>query len=62
LKDIDLSNLDISEETMEKLLSVSEDEWKKEIPTIEEFYSKFGDRMPKELKNKLDELKKKFSK
>jgi phosphoenolpyruvate carboxykinase (GTP) len=62
LEDIDLSNLDISEETMEKLLSVSEDEWKKEIPTIEEFYSKFGDRMPKELKNKLDELKKKFSK
>jgi len=28
---------------------------------IEEFYTKFGDRMPQELKNQLDNLRKKFA-
>lgn len=60
-EDMDLSGLNISKEIMEKLLNVSKEEWKSEIPMIEEFYSKFGDKMPKELKDQLDILKKKFA-
>ena len=57
---MDLSGLDISKETLEKLFKVSKEEWQKEIPLIEEFYAKFGDRLPKELRKQLDNLKKKF--
>ncbi len=61
IEDLDLSGLEIAKETVEKLLSVSKEEWQKEIPMIEEFYSKFGDKIPKELKDQLDGLKKKFA-
>ena len=60
VEDLDLSGLDISKETLEKLFKVSKEEWQKEIPLIEEFYAKFGDRLPKELRKQLDNLKKKF--
>lgn len=61
IEELDLSGLEIAKETVEKLLSVSKEEWQKEIPMIEEFYSKFGDKIPKELKEQLDGLKKKFA-
>ena len=55
IEELDLSGLEIAKETVEKLLSVSKEEWQKEIPMIEEFYSKFGDKIPKELKEQLTE-------
>jgi phosphoenolpyruvate carboxykinase (GTP) len=57
---IDLDGLDIKKETIEKLLKVDKEDWKKEVVMIEEFYSKFGDKIPKELKNYLLELKNKL--
>ena len=57
---MDLSGLDISKETLDKLFKVSKEEWQKEIPLIEEFYAKFGDRLPAPLKKQLEDLKKKF--
>jgi phosphoenolpyruvate carboxykinase (GTP) len=57
---IDLSGLDIKKETMEKLLKVDKEDWKKEIVMIEEFYAKFGNKIPHELRNYLAELKNKF--
>jgi len=59
--DIDIAGLDVSKETMNKLSNVDKENWKKEIVMIEEFYKQFGDKMPKELNNKLDELKKKLA-
>jgi phosphoenolpyruvate carboxykinase (GTP) len=61
VEDMDLSGLDISKETLDKLFKVSKEEWQKEIPLIEEFYAKFGDRLPKALRKQLDDLKKKFA-
>jgi phosphoenolpyruvate carboxykinase (GTP) len=58
--DIDLSGLNIDKSIMDKLLSVNKEEWKKEISSIEEFYAKFGDKIPKELTNLLKELKEKI--
>ncbi len=57
---LDLSGLDIPKETMDKLLSVNKDDWKKEVGMIEEFYNKFGDKIPQELRNQLTDLKKKL--
>ncbi len=54
---IDTSGLDISKDTMKKLFDIDYGCWKTEIESIEEFYKKFGDRLPVELKNELEELK-----
>ncbi len=54
--DIDTEGLDISEETMEKLLSVDKEVWKEEIKGIEEFYSQFS-WLPKEIIENFDKLK-----
>jgi phosphoenolpyruvate carboxykinase (GTP) len=57
---IDLSGLDIKKETMEKLLKVDKEDWKREVVMIEEFYAKFGNKIPQDLRNHLAELKKKL--
>ncbi|MDR2191447.1 MAG: phosphoenolpyruvate carboxykinase (GTP) [Endomicrobium sp.] len=58
---IDVSGLEISEETVDKLLNVNKEDWKKETVMIEEFYAKFGDKIPPQLKNHLAVLKKAVS-
>jgi phosphoenolpyruvate carboxykinase (GTP) len=57
---LDVSGLDISAENMDKLLSVDKDGWKKEVGMIEEFYAKFGGKIPQELTSQLADLKKKL--
>ena len=57
IDDLDMEGLDISKETLADLLNVDKDIWKDEAAAIEEFYKKFGDRLPAELKKQLDELK-----
>ena len=54
--DIDTGGLDISHETMEKLLRVDQEAWKGEIEGIEEFYSQF-DWLPKEITDNFNRLK-----
>jgi phosphoenolpyruvate carboxykinase (GTP) len=57
---LDLTGLSIESQVMDKLLTVNKEEWKKEIALIEEFYSKFGDKIPEEMKKMLEALKKKI--
>jgi phosphoenolpyruvate carboxykinase (GTP) len=57
---INLEGLNISKEIMQQLLNVDKEAWKKEITMIEEFYAKFGDKIPKELTAQLNKLKKKI--
>ncbi|MDR0956734.1 MAG: phosphoenolpyruvate carboxykinase (GTP) [Endomicrobium sp.] len=57
---IDLNELNIDKETIKKLFRVDREDWRKEIVMIEEFYSKFGDKIPIELRNCLAKLKEKF--
>ncbi len=58
-KDIDLTGLEdeVSLETLETILTVEKDLWKNEIPGIEEFYAKFGDKLPEAIKAELEGLK-----
>lgn len=55
-KDINIEGADITEDKLENILSVNKDEWRTESENISQFYSKFGDRLPKELKNQLEQL------
>ena len=57
-EDINLEGLeDFDLETLKTILEVDQDKWVKEAAGIEEFYEKFGDRLPEELKNQLVTLK-----
>ena len=57
-EDINIEGLDIDLDTIKGLLNVDVDLWKEEAKGIEEFYAKFGDKLPTELKNQLENLKK----
>lgn len=58
-EDIDIDGLEdeISLETLRSILQVDKAQWAKEAEGIEEFYHKFGDKLPKELHEELDKLK-----
>jgi phosphoenolpyruvate carboxykinase (GTP) len=46
---------------IEELLSVDEDEWRTELPLIEEHYALFGDHLPSALHDELDALAKRLA-
>ena len=56
-KDIDLEGLDYSTETLERILYVDKARWSKEADEIAEYYKQFGDRLPAELRESLETLK-----
>ena len=56
-EDIDLTDLDMDRDTLASILKVDKDVWLKEAAEIEEHYKKFGDKLPAELKEQLDNLK-----
>ncbi|MBE6728473.1 MAG: phosphoenolpyruvate carboxykinase (GTP) [Ruminococcaceae bacterium] len=56
-EDIDLTDLDMDMDTLKSILKVDKDVWTKEAAEIEEHYKKFGDRLPKELREQLENLK-----
>ncbi len=58
---INTDGLKVTPAAMEKMLSVDKAGWRKGIVGIEEFYSQFGDRLPKEIRGELDSLKKRMS-
>ena len=56
-EDIDLTDLDMDMDTLKSILKVDKDIWEKEAAEIEEHYKKFGDKLPHELKEQLENLK-----
>ncbi|GAB3287197.1 phosphoenolpyruvate carboxykinase (GTP) [Parasphingorhabdus pacifica] len=54
---IDLSGLDTPVEDVETALHVDVDEWKREIPLIEEWFDKIGDSLPTSMRDELEALK-----
>ncbi len=46
---LDMDGLDLPAEVIDKLLSVSVDDWTEELKGIKEFFNKFGNRLPKEM-------------
>ncbi len=56
-EDIDITDLDITVDTVRDLLDVDVALWKEEAAGIADFYAQIGDRVPKELYDELDALK-----
>ncbi len=57
-EDINLEGLDFDLETLKSILEVDTKKWAKEAEGIEEFYTRFGDKLPQELRDQLETLKK----
>ncbi len=56
-EDICVDGLDMNADDIANLLTVDKELWKQEVKGIEEFYSKFGDRMPERMSKQLEILK-----
>ena len=57
-EDINLEGLkDFDEEKLASILKVDNAKWAKEAAGVEEFYKKFGDKLPQELRDELNGLK-----
>ena len=54
---LDLTGLDISEENLENSIRFVPEEWHAEIPMIEEWFEKFGDKLPQAMSDELEALK-----
>jgi phosphoenolpyruvate carboxykinase (GTP) len=54
---LDTEGLDLTPEQLAKALAVDPEEWKAEIPLIEEWFAKIGDKVPSTLVSELDTLK-----
>jgi phosphoenolpyruvate carboxykinase (GTP) len=54
---LDVEGLDVSVEDIQTALHVDSDEWKQEIPLIEEWFAKIGNKLPNQLVSQLEKLK-----
>jgi phosphoenolpyruvate carboxykinase (GTP) len=59
--DLDLSGLDASHEDIEAALRFDPTEWRKELPLIDEWFDKIGEKLPTLLRAELDALKTRLS-
>ncbi|WP_121257575.1 phosphoenolpyruvate carboxykinase (GTP) [Nocardioides ferulae] len=54
---LDTDGLDVTPEQLARALAVDPEEWKAEVPQIQEWFDKFGDQLPTVLWTELDGLK-----
>jgi phosphoenolpyruvate carboxykinase (GTP) len=59
--DLPLDGLDLDDGAIAELLKVDGDEWRREVPSIEEHFAFLGDHLPHELRDQLDALQKRLS-
>jgi phosphoenolpyruvate carboxykinase (GTP) len=55
-----MSGLEIPRDNLKELFAIDKDGWLREAADIEEFFGKFGDRMPLEMREELDKMKEKL--
>ncbi|MDY3929464.1 MAG: phosphoenolpyruvate carboxykinase (GTP) [Clostridia bacterium] len=55
-KEIDTTDLDVSEDVMKELLSVDKEVWLEDVANQREYFAQFGDRLPKEIMEELNTL------
>jgi len=58
---LDLSGLDLTDDQLERLLTVDTEAWQAEAEQITPHYERFGDHLPKQLWDELDKLKSRLS-
>jgi len=57
---VNLEGLDLSPQTRKELLCLDHEGWRKEVAGIGSFFEKFGDRLPRELEEELESLRKRL--
>jgi phosphoenolpyruvate carboxykinase (GTP) len=55
--DLDLDGLDVEASDVDEALAVNADEWRKELPLIEEWFEFVGEKLPTGIKDEFDALK-----
>ena len=60
--DINIDGLDIDKNVLEQILTVDKKIWLEDVEGQKEFFAKFGDRLPKEIKDELANLEERLSK
>jgi len=55
--DIDISGLDLDQDSLDSILSIDKDKWLKEIENIENYFQTFKDSLPSGIQNELAGLK-----
>ena len=58
---IDVSGLDVPAEDVAEALAFNPDEWREEIPSIEELFDFVGEKLPSSLRDELDGLKQRLA-
>jgi phosphoenolpyruvate carboxykinase (GTP) len=53
---VDVEGLNVTRDDLAELLRVDAEGWRSEVPQIESFYDRFGDRVPEALRRELREL------
>ncbi len=59
--DLDLNGLDVDASDVDQALVVNADEWRKELPLIEEWFEFVGEKLPTGIRDELDALKTRLS-
>jgi len=54
---LDIEGLDMDPEQLAAALTVDLDQWRAEVPGIEEWFAKIGDKVPSSLRDELESLK-----
>ena len=58
---IDTRGLDITDATMQELLSLKKQGWLEDVPKLKEHFARFGDRLPAELNRQLETLERELN-
>jgi phosphoenolpyruvate carboxykinase (GTP) len=58
---LDTTGLDMSHQDLADALAVDVDQWRNEVPSIEEWFAKIGDKVPTSLRDELESLKLRLS-
>jgi phosphoenolpyruvate carboxykinase (GTP) len=58
---IETAGLDVSAETMAKLLEVDTEGWASQLPQMKQHYAAFGDKLPAELRTQLEALEERLT-
>lgn len=58
---LDVAGLDVTPGHLREALAVDSQEWTQEIDSIDQWYARFGDSLPRELRTELQHLKNRFA-
>ncbi|EFA79216.1 phosphoenolpyruvate carboxykinase [Heterostelium album PN500] len=58
---LDLNGLDISKDSMRELFTIEKKEWLNDLQSMKKYVAQFGDRLPKEISNQMNELEKRLN-